>query len=168
MVPELLEAVGNRRTPIGKFIHSSWGNLNVRCGKYKHLRTENKCRSYESIKIEFTREEYKDWCLANDELILSLSRPSLDRIDPDKNYSLDNIRVIELVDNISRKRTGNTYLNGPRSRTVRGVRQNKHGKYTARITRNGKEQYLGTFLTEDEALNAFSEEYEKTYNKKPW
>ena len=33
-----------------------------------------------------------------------LDKPSLDRIDPDKNYSFDNCRFIELEDNVKRKR----------------------------------------------------------------
>lgn len=61
-----------KRTPIGKFIKSSWTNLNIRCGKYKHLQTYDKCKSYKNINIKFTRDEYKQWCLNNKENILLL------------------------------------------------------------------------------------------------
>lgn len=88
------------RTPIGRFIHSSWTNLNIRCGKYKYLQTKIKCRTYENIIIEFTREEYKDFCILNANQILKLIKPSLDRKDKTKNYSIDNIQFIELSDNI--------------------------------------------------------------------
>jgi hypothetical protein len=35
-----------------------------------------------------------------------MKRPSIDRIDPNKNYSFENCRYIELTDNISRKSKG--------------------------------------------------------------
>lgn len=43
--------MSNKRTPIGKFIHYSWTNLNIRCGKYRHLQTKNKCKVYEKLEI---------------------------------------------------------------------------------------------------------------------
>lgn len=95
------------RTPIGKIIQSTWTNLNVRCsnGKYKHLSTISKSRTYDNISLEFTREEFKQYCLGNSELILSLERPSIDRRDSSKNYSIDNIRFIELRENIAKEKT---------------------------------------------------------------
>jgi hypothetical protein len=39
------------RTKIGTFIHNSWINMSIRAGKYKHLQTKSKCKSYENIKI---------------------------------------------------------------------------------------------------------------------
>lgn len=92
------------RTPIGRFVHSTWINLNIRCanGKYKcydrNKETKNKC--YENVYIKFSREEFKEWCYTNKDKILNLERPSLDRIDKSKDYSLDNIQVLELKDNI--------------------------------------------------------------------
>lgn len=89
-----------KRSEIGKFIHSSWGNMNIRAGVYRHLQTKKKCDSYKNVNIEFSREEYKHFCLLNSNLILSLIRPSLDRIDKNLNYTLSNIQFIELVENI--------------------------------------------------------------------
>ena len=94
-----------KRTPIGKFIHSSWTNLNIRAGKYKHLQTQIKCKSYLNIDISITREEYKKLCYDNKDLILSLKRPSVDRIDPQFGYSLSNINFIELSENIRKDKT---------------------------------------------------------------
>lgn len=79
--------------------------MNIRCGKYSHLRTEKKCKNYKNISIEFTREEFKNWCKKNEKTILSLKRPSIDRINNYKNYSLDNIQVIELKHNIRKDKT---------------------------------------------------------------
>jgi len=90
----------SKRTIVGKFIHSSWTNLNIRCGKYKHLQTVNKCKTYNNINIEFTREEYKNFCILNKNKIESLKNPSLDRINKFENYKLNNIQIIELKDNI--------------------------------------------------------------------
>lgn len=90
----------NRRSRIGKFIHTSWVNMNIRAGLYRHLQTSDKCKSYKNINIEFSREDYKNFCILNCETILSLKRPSIDRIDKNLNYTLDNIQFIELEDNI--------------------------------------------------------------------
>ena len=100
-----------KRTVVGKFIHSSWTSLNIRCGKYKAYNTKNKCKSYENISIEFTREEYKQFCLERIGIIESLKRPSLDRKDKTKNYSLNNIQIIELIENIIKDKTIFNYVN---------------------------------------------------------
>lgn len=99
-----------KRTPIGAFIHSSWTNLNIRAGKHKHLQTINKCKTYNDVLISFTREEYKELCIANKELILALKKPSLDRINKNLGYDLSNIQFIELTDNIRKDKT--SFKNG--------------------------------------------------------
>lgn len=159
--------MSEKRTPIGKFIKYSWTNLNIRAGKYKHLQTKNKCKVYENISIEFTREEYKNWCYNNKELILSLKRPSLDRKDSNKNYSLDNIQVIELLENIKKKKSGNNYLNGPKKNVKRGTRF-VCNCWISRISINKKEIYLGSFNNKEEAEQAFYNAYLNHYNKTPW
>jgi len=154
-----------RRTKIGNFIHSSWTNINIRCGKYKHLQNVDKCKSYKSVKIEMTRDEYKDYCIENRDNILSLKRPSIDRIDSSKNYSLDNIQIIELRDNISKKKTANNYTNFSK---LRGVRMSSSGKYVARICVNKKEVNLGSFEKQEDAYDAFYNKYLEIYKKEPW
>lgn len=155
------------RSKLGAFIHSSWTNLNIRAGKYKHLQTKSKCQTYANICLEFTLSEYKNWCYKNKEIIFSLKRPSLDRIDLLKNYSLDNIQIIELSDNIRKKRPGSAYLNGPKSKLVRGVRKIRN-KWLARIKIKQKETYLGSFVSKKDALAAFTQAYITFYGKKPW
>lgn len=76
--------------------------MNLRAGKYRHLQTKSKCLSYADISIEFTRDEFKTWCLVQEQFIFSLKRPSIDRIDKSKNYSLSNIQIIELTANIAK------------------------------------------------------------------
>ncbi|MGL5078377.1 MAG: hypothetical protein ACRDBG_21470 [Waterburya sp.] len=151
---------------ISKFIDTSWTNMNIRAGKYRHLQTKSKCKNYNNITITFDRNEYKNWCLLRSKDILSLKRPSIDRIDSKKNYDLDNIQIIELRDNIAKKRIGNRYLNGPKSKEIRGVRFN--GKWTARIHFKTKEYHLGTFNTKNEALTAFRNKYFEFYKKYPF
>lgn len=94
-----------KRTPIGTFIHSSWTNMNIRAGKYRHLQTTDKCKTYTTALISFTREQYKELCLANQEIILNFTRPSIDRIDKNLGYDLSNIQFIELSDNIRKDKT---------------------------------------------------------------
>ena len=160
--------MSEKRTPIGRFIHCSWTNMNIRAGKYRHLGSKNKNRCYEGICIEFTRNEYKDWCLMNKDKILSLDCPSVDRIDSSKNYNLENIQIINLIENIKKKRYGNSYFNGPLENSTRGIRSARNGKWSARITVNKKEKYLGMFQSKEEALDAFSNAYFEVYNRLPF
>lgn len=157
-----------KRTQIGAFIKSTWTNINIRAGKYRHLQNITKCKCYKGITVEFTLEEYKNYCYLNKELILSLTRPSIDRINSNKNYSLDNIRFIELRDNIANenKTKGNKYLTNSFG-IKRGVRKIGN-KFSARIFYKGKEIYLGMFANEEDAYDAFKQEYYKIYNKYPW
>lgn len=161
--------VGKTRTPIGKFIHTKWTGMNMRAGKYKHHSNKfsNKHKCYENITIEFTQPEFKQWCLEREKEILSLIKPSIDRIDNQQNYTLDNIQVIELSDNIKKRRKGNTYVNGPRSNKKRGVDVYR-GKFRARLSIKGKEIYKKTFNNEEDAYNAFKEVYTQHYGKNPW
>lgn len=112
-----------------------------------------------------TRDEYKNYCIENKDNILSLKRPSIDRIDSSKNYSLDNIQIIELRDNISKKKTANNYTN---SFKLRGVRISSSGKYVARIYIDKKEVNLGSFEKKEDAYNAFYNKYLEIYKKEPW
>lgn len=148
--------MSHARTVIGKFIHSTWTGLNMRCGKYKHHQTESKCRNYKNISIEFTRDEFKTWCYENKDLIETLTKPSLDRIDSDDNYTLSNIRIIELSENIRSKRPGSSYTkNGPKANVPRGIKKTSSGSYAARVRIKTKEVYLGSFKTAELAYEAF-------------
>lgn len=103
-----------KRTPIGAFVHSSWTNLNIRAanGLYKHHQTVDKNRCYDNVFIEFSREKYRDWCIDHKDEILSLERPSLDRKNNDCNYTIDNIQVIELRENILKDKKVLNHQNG--------------------------------------------------------
>lgn len=159
--------MSEKRTYIGKFIKNSWTNMNIRAGKYKHLQTKNKCKCYKNINIEFTRDEFKLWCLNQQEYILSLKKPSIDRIDSTKHYILNNIQIIELSENIRKKKMGNKYLNGSFSKKIRGIRY-KNNKWEARIQFNKKQYYLGLFKTKIEALNVFRNKYFEFYKNYPF
>ena len=98
---------------------------------------------------------------------MTLERPSLDRIDRAKDYTLDNIQVIELKENIRKKRAGTAYLNGPLSNIPRGVCFQKN-RWRARITKNNKETYLGSFKNKQEALDVFYNKYIEIHGKAPW
>lgn len=154
----------SKRTPIGKFIHQAWTNMNLRCGKYRHLGTAYKNKSYANIAISLTREEFKAYCWEYKDLILSLTTPSVDRIDSAKDYSIDNIQIIELKDNIKKKRNHNTWTF---SKKRRGITKTGN-KYTAKITIKSKTTHLGVFETKEEAYESFRQAYIIYYNKEPW
>lgn len=156
-----------KRTIVGRFLKVSWHNLQIRCGKHRHHRNKSKCKVYDSIKILFTREEYKKWCWSQKELIESLERPSLDRVDSSGHYCLENIQIIELRDNIAKKRPGNRYINGHLSNTRRGVRSNSSG-FVARLHVSGVEVHLGQFKNKEDAYACFYDTYLEFYGKTPW
>lgn len=154
---------------LNKRIKSVWTNINIRAanGLYRKERSDNKNNVYENINILFTRKEFKDWCFLNKDVILSLKRPSIDRINNKGHYSLDNIRFIELCENIRRKNLGNNYLNGKLSNNKRGITP-RYGKFTAKITLNNKCKYLGNFSTKEKAYNAYKKAYFEHYGRLPW
>ena len=94
-----------KRTPIGEFIHTTWINLNVRCPNGRYYRNSKKNSCYKNINLDITREEFKTVCLNNKLTILSMSKPSIDRINKNDDYTLDNIQFIELKDNIIKDHT---------------------------------------------------------------
>lgn len=99
-----LDRISNSdKVKIGEFVHSKWTALNLRAGKYRIDSKKN--NSYKNINIIFTREEFRDWCIANESIILSMTRPSIDRLDKSKDYTLSNIQVLELRDNIAKDKT---------------------------------------------------------------
>jgi len=132
--------MSHKRTKLGNFIHSSWGNLNIRAGngKYKKYSTKSKSKYYDNILICFSREEYKNFCTEQKEKILSLVRPSLDRLDAAKDYTLDNIQIVELSFNVAKeKSTINLLLNN------------------ATCTKCSKEMDLGLFQKSSRALTGY-------------
>lgn len=54
---------------------------------------KNKC--YSDVKVLFDKETFINWFMKND-----FEGASVDRIDKDKDYSMDNIQLIPLADNI--------------------------------------------------------------------
>lgn len=162
--------MSNKRTKIGKFVHNKWTAINIRAGKYKDKqpeKTKQKSKVYQNVQILFTREEFKNWCYERLAEIESLNRPSINRIDSKKDYSLDNIEIIELTKNIQNKKHNNRYINGKKSNTIRGIRCIDK-KWRARITINQKEIHLGTFRTKELALEAFKTTYFNYYGKYPF
>jgi hypothetical protein len=102
-----------RRTPLARFIKSTWSNLNIRCGngRYRqHMQTRSKSKSYDSVMIEITRAEFKAWCESapQRDAIETMHRPSLDRVDRAKGYSLTNMRIVPLAYNIAKEKVIST------------------------------------------------------------
>ena len=158
--------ISEEHNTIMKFVKSKWISINTRCGKYRDD-SNKRNKSYLNIKIEFDYKTFKSFCFDNKNIILTLDNPSIDRIDSTKNYSISNMAIIELSENIRKKSKGNKYLTNSFG-VKRGVRKLVNGKFSARIRINNKETHLGVFETENEAYDAFKGEYFKHYNKYPW
>lgn len=100
----------NKRDKLNLFIKNKWFYLNVRCGKYKENNTKEKCKTYENINIKFNINEFKKWCINNKDTIYKLKRPSIDRINNNLDYFLENMQIIELSENIRKDKT--VFING--------------------------------------------------------
>lgn len=97
---------------VNTFYKNAWTNMNIRCGKYTHLQTVDKCKTYSNINILFNRDEFKKWCWSQQKIIESLKKPSIDRINKNKDYTLNNMQIIEICENIRKDKTVFTFVDG--------------------------------------------------------
>lgn len=73
---------------------------------------ENRHTSYlrKGIRLEMHKEAFREWCRERRTMIEDMAnaghRPSIDRINSDGHYQIDNIRVLPLSENISRASNG--------------------------------------------------------------
>lgn len=87
----------NYRRTVKGYLTSIWNSLNQRCGK----------GPYKEISLEMTKEQWRDFATPLLEKFLQErphETPSLDRINPNGNYSLDNIQIISYQENLLRSR----------------------------------------------------------------
>lgn len=129
-------------------IYSVWRDMRRRCDspndkRYKHYggRGISVCLEWNSSFIKF----HDDMCSTYKYGL------EIDRIDNNGNYNKDNCRWID-------KSMNNANRRSTRSKLLRGVRPNCNGlKFQAKICVYGEQYFLGTFDTELEAHNAYSE-----------
>jgi hypothetical protein len=81
------------RPPIAGFINRSWVGMNTRAANGTHREADRKY--YDNVMIMVSRADFAAWCRSQEAHILSLERPSIDRIDPRGHYELKNMQVIE-------------------------------------------------------------------------
>lgn len=87
-----------------------WKDLNKRTinGTQSHRlsRPSNVTYRRKQIKLLISKEEFKSFCDANKDLIMEIYAsedvPSIDRIDNDGHYSIENIRILPLSLNRAR------------------------------------------------------------------
>jgi len=88
------------------FKTQTWSNINCRAinGSSPQWSHPNIRRFLEKgVRLEISKDEFYKWCDLHEKEILSLytdtSSPSVDRIDSNLHYSLDNIRIIPWKEN---------------------------------------------------------------------
>ena len=101
------------------FIASAWHHLNLRTINGSHPGHNDRRISWyldKGVRLEMTRDEFAAWCAEQWPLIQQVRASgevvSLDRIDSDGHYSLDNIRILSLSEN--------SRLGGRRGREMQG------------------------------------------------
>lgn len=88
------------------FKRTRWKHLNTRC---KNGAYPDKTRSHykKGILLKMTKLQFYKFCDENHQKIINLyiegKTPSLDRIDSSKHYSLNNIQILELNENVRKK-----------------------------------------------------------------
>lgn len=91
----------NQRTVNGQYVRELASSINP-----QHMSYLKK-----GIRIEISKEDFFDYCSDNEQKILEMmvngQRPSIDRIDIEKDYTLENIQVIPLMKNLTKDRAGN-------------------------------------------------------------
>lgn len=88
------------------FAFRRWPSLNTRTINGSNPKwNQRQSRHYlnRGIRLEMTKEEFYSWCKSQSDAIDAIldagETPSIDRIDSDGHYALDNIRVISLREN---------------------------------------------------------------------
>lgn len=95
------------------FVHTHWRSINQRTINGfapNHDHAPNLYFLDKGVRVEMTYAEFKEWCRPQANVIEQMYRdaeedgnqklrPSVDRLDPDGHYSIDNIRIITWQDN---------------------------------------------------------------------
>lgn len=90
------------------FCRRTWNNLNKRAvnGSCAQHIERNKSYFEKGIELQMTKTEFYDFCKTNRDLIMNFYKqgeiPSIDRIDSNSHYALENVRIISLTDNITK------------------------------------------------------------------
>jgi len=93
------------RDPLKLFVKVAWTALNVRCANGKYHLDSRRNAAYRNVELRVTRDELSRWCEQQRDHIRALRRPSIDRLDSGTHYTLDNMQIIELAENIRKDKT---------------------------------------------------------------
>lgn len=95
---------------VREFRHSRWQSINRRTVNGRVPRWWCKqARFYleKGIRLEMTKQEFYSWCAEQSSIIVEIYKqgeiPSIDRIDNEGNYRLDNLQVISMRENVARR-----------------------------------------------------------------
>ena len=132
-------------------MYNTWQHIKQRC-----YNPENSMYKYYGARgITLYSEWYTSYKTFHDYIISALgNRPSskytLDRIDNDKSYIPGNLRWATISTQQFNKRRLK------KRHKYQGVRKTRNGTYESRICINRKAIQLGTFATEQEAVEAYN------------
>ena len=95
------------------FKRSSWNNINSRtingsCADSTN--PKNKAYFEKGVKLTMTKNSFYRFCDENENTIMKIYKsgeiPTVDRIDSNKNYHINNIQIMSLKDNIIKSNKG--------------------------------------------------------------
>lgn len=130
--------------PCHYYTENTWRTLNQRCvsGCYSNspsVLASKQMQAYhkKNIRLEMTKDELRTFWYANEEkvkdIILSGGIPSIDRIDDDKHYSLDNVQILDRKENLHKSKGHSA---NPQKIDKRKARENNQEAY-----RRAKQEY---------------------------
>lgn len=101
--------------PVKYYTEALWKSLNQRCVNGRYANSPSIISNYQHISyhkkgimIELTKAELKQFWTKNVELVKSIltsgGTPTIDRIDDNKHYTVDNIQVLDRKANITKSR----------------------------------------------------------------
>lgn len=141
--------------PIKYFIAHRWAGIKRRLKYHPEF--------YSHVELKITREEFSDWCHGQKDLILSLDKPSIDRIDSNKHYELENMQIIEFKKNCSKE---SVYS---RNKKKRGIYWYPPlSKWGVKLMYDRKQHFLGYYSTKEEAYEKYYNEFINQKGEKPW
>ena len=113
-----------RNGTIEHFKVSRWGEMNKRTVKQSEY-------SKKGIKVEMSKKDFYFWCETQKPIIFHMFsigvKPTIDRIDSKKSYSLDNIQILSWSDNSKKQ---DRKLSKPIIAINDGVERYFHGVYS--------------------------------------
>lgn len=91
-----------KRGTLEYFKCNTWNNIRKRVVNGKP-NPRNKSYIRKGIELRMSKEQFYNWCDTHKEKVLTMKKPSIDRLDSNGHYELANIQILEHSDNLAKR-----------------------------------------------------------------